>query len=183
MTGLGDVAYTGPADPDESTITCDEYLLHMIHIGASDVVLDGLTIASTKEDPTSIYEYASVYGIKIKKPSWSTSEIANIKVTNCVIRHLANPHTARRILVTRSLTTNPYIKYNELHLIEIEGKVRDIQIIQNELRDVITYFDYNLYKATSVYGGKAFGIHLHGTSSNQGSNIYLNNNGINNLEA
>ena len=44
MTGLGDVSYTGPADPNESTINSQKSA--GVHIESSDVVLDGFTITN-----------------------------------------------------------------------------------------------------------------------------------------
>ena len=49
MTGLGDVAYTGPADPDESTMIPEDDKSRTIFISASDVVLDGLTITTNND--------------------------------------------------------------------------------------------------------------------------------------
>ena len=56
MTGLGDVAYTGPADPDESTIfpfsdgepyISGKSIAFIIDIVTSKVVLDGLSITAS----------------------------------------------------------------------------------------------------------------------------------------
>ena len=80
MTGLGDVAYTGPPDATETTTspTTDRVV---IYIGASDVTLDGLTITANSDRSCWAGVMSWVY----------FSPLQNIKVTNCVIRHLFAP--------------------------------------------------------------------------------------------
>ena len=77
MTGLGDVSYTGPPDPNESELSPTNDRTFAISIVASDVTLDGLTI-------TGILDRSCYYGVYIYPDS---SPLTNIKVTNCVIRH------------------------------------------------------------------------------------------------
>ena len=83
MTGLGDVAYTGPPDSTESTTSPTTGRLVGFYIGASDVTLDGLTITGNSDLSCSI-------GVFIRNDS---SPLTNIKVTNCVIRHIFGDHS------------------------------------------------------------------------------------------
>ena len=79
VTGLGNAAYTGSNDPAESTVYNTGNYIAIFHIGASDVTLDGLTITVKSGKKVE-------YGIGIiAEPG---ENIARVKVTNCVIRHL-----------------------------------------------------------------------------------------------
>ena len=78
MTGLGDVSYTGPPDPNESELSPTNNRIFAIYIVASDVTLDGLTITGNLD--------RSCWKVVLINPEYSP--LTNIKVTNCVIRHL-----------------------------------------------------------------------------------------------
>ena len=78
MTGLGDVSYTGAPDPNESTMKPTDDRGLAIYINSSDVTLDGLTITTNRPHQSWIGVWVNL----------NNSPLSNIKVTNCVIRHL-----------------------------------------------------------------------------------------------
>ena len=79
MTGLGDVAYTGPPDATETTLSPTTNRDYVIIIkDTSDVTLDGLTITTNSD-------LSCRFGVIMIAEN---SPLTNIKVTNCVIRHL-----------------------------------------------------------------------------------------------
>ena len=84
MTGLGNAAYTGSNDPAESTVYNKGKRTSTIYILASDVTLDGLTI-------TVKYGKFTQFGIVIaaETKDGGDDNFKDIKIKNCVIRHLA----------------------------------------------------------------------------------------------
>ena len=96
MTGLGNAAYTGANDAAESNIFGTDNYDTIIFIGASDVTLDGLTITVKSGKKVE-------YGIGIiAEPG---ENIARVKVTNCVIRHLSSSSTSLSGIYVRASST------------------------------------------------------------------------------
>ena len=113
MTGLGDVAYTGPPDATETTLSPTNARSYVILIyDTSDVTLDGLTITSNRD----LSCLTGVYMIAEHSP------LTNIKVTNCVIRHLLQPSG---ILDVYGLSLNGF-----------SYSITDTEISYNEIRDL-----------------------------------------------
>ena len=110
MTGLGDVAYTGPPDASESTTSPTTEHAIGIYIGASDVTLDGLTITGNSDRSCQ-------FGVLIYA---DYSPLTNIKVTNCVIRHVY--HDGKWV--------------NGLYLYGYSDSISDTEISYNEIRDL-----------------------------------------------
>ena len=111
-TGSNVASYTGAADSEESTITCNCHTVIYV-TAASNVILDGLTITSTYNggDPH--------FGIKFYYTSAQSTQSHIVR--NTVIRHLGNP-TANIAGTVTGLYVGHYSN--------------GVTIFQNEIRDL-----------------------------------------------
>ena len=109
VTGLGNAAYTGANDAAESNVFGTDNYATIIFIGASDVTLDGLTI-NVKSGKKVKYSIGIIAA--------TGQDVARVKVTNCVIRHLSSSSTALYGI-----------------LIQSSGGITDTEISFNEIRD------------------------------------------------
>ena len=94
----------------------------MVNIESSNVILDGLTITSGYGGSDWVN---GIYLYKLSSPA-----LTNVKITNCVIRHLAKSNHKYVIegIGFHGYFSDTEISYNEIRDFQATGSVYDINI-------------------------------------------------------